>query len=335
MSDTLASPNAGSLDHPLELPPDCYAAHLDELPKPGSRILGAQAALAAALVYNATDPDVQKELENLREDISQLAAQNENLSAYSQLIYDIAYRSRQRISELTKQILAAERHIELLSLVLPAADAASTGEVIDVSQANRVVRSIELQGPVSALERGLTERTFYKAQAEELRSYTAQCNELRSERDRLVIELRNQVCQINDEISYLTCDKDVLQRQLDDQRVQLATLKTGRALLCEEIRSLRDELDTQRAQLEAVVKERDSLKSEREAQGASENETQDRKTQMIREITAERNRLYCYLVAAHELTDNLKERLRATNGPGGLRDSDPQGAVSMEIARPV
>ncbi|EJD36411.1 hypothetical protein AURDEDRAFT_130076 [Auricularia subglabra TFB-10046 SS5] len=390
MSNSRASSNAGPPGRPLEPPPDCYAAHLDEFPKPGSRILGPRDALAAALLYNAMDPDVGKELENLRND-------KRRKFCSSTHIVSRQIHARQRVSELTKQVFTAERRTEPQSHGRPATDppsneapsaerTAGQRAVADVRRdmgaseaalANHAAMAVELQDMIGALDKALNERTVYKAQLKkseqsvnalsaecqtvkgslarvrddlttlesersadkakigdlktELQkalaanqashSYASQCNELKSQNDLLSNELRNQGRLINIEISGLTRDRDALQRRLDEQSVRMAALKTGRALLCQEIRGLMADQEHLRNELGVVSKERDSLEAEREIQADAQVQAEERDRQ-LREITDERDRLYCYLVAAHELeqlanemvkTDNLKESVRAAN----------------------
>lgn len=102
----------------MEPPPDSWAAHLDELPKPGSRVFEAQNALALALIYNSMDPSTRQELQNLREDVKALASQNENLDAYAKLVYQNACQSRREVERLAEKNLAETQLFSSSSLLI-------------------------------------------------------------------------------------------------------------------------------------------------------------------------------------------------------------------------
>ncbi|EJD50250.1 hypothetical protein AURDEDRAFT_160785 [Auricularia subglabra TFB-10046 SS5] len=108
-------PRLCALHTPLESsdmfmePPDCYAAHLADLPQPGSRVFDSQDALALAIIYNSVDPDSHAQLENLRDDVRSLANQNENLNSYSWNMFRVANELRVANRQLLQMNADGER----------------------------------------------------------------------------------------------------------------------------------------------------------------------------------------------------------------------------------
>ncbi|EJD44864.1 hypothetical protein AURDEDRAFT_166046 [Auricularia subglabra TFB-10046 SS5] len=270
------------LEDPVEPPPDSWAAHVDELPIPGSRVFDAQDALALGTIYGSMDPDTRQELENLREDFRALASQNENLDAYSKIVYDDAATKPRSWTNGPAAEPKTGGVTELRPIQHAAYDAEKTAK--DISLLKDEVPLVRAERDSKGVEADALRNQLLIAKDLEtnlrrtIANLVAELDAINVERN----ELQTVSLRLREGFRALQGDKDALCGQLheavaqrrtlenehDGLKTQLKNLMDDRDLLeaaqfalRDEWRAVHDKNDTLRDQLLNAETERDALRS--------------------------------------------------------------------------